>query len=495
MATALSSYATVATPGFDFRRPSPLGSVFGGHGVQRPMTFREYVDEVTHGRFDWHPHNVQVAGVLQRVADDKCKRVMLFEPPRHGKSEQVSRLFSAYYLYRHPARWVGLNSYAAELAYTLSRAARENFLAGGGTLKDDAAAVKHWEATQGGGLWAAGVGGPITGKGFHLGIIDDPLKNAEEAASETIREKQKEWYRSTFYTREEPGGAIILVMTRWHEDDLAGWLLSEEAEDDEPERWHVVHFDAIKEAEPVQFPVTCTVEPDPREVGEPLCAPRYSLEKLSKIARRIGAYFWAALFQGRPRPKSGGLFKWDAFKLADAMPVQGDRVRYWDTAGTEGGGDYSVGALLLKTPEGLYYVLDVARGQWSPHRKEEEILETARRDAERYGRSGVTIWLEHEAGIGGKERTQAVVRKLAGHKVEVEHVTGSKEARAEPFASQVEAGNVFLPKGASWINSFRRELCDFPHAKHDDQVDAASGAFNKLALKLNTKAKAMTWRV
>lgn len=489
MTAGLRSYARVATGPFTFRAAgTPLR-------VARRESFREYVDRVTNGRFVWHDHNIRVGNVLQRVADDELKRVMLFEPPRHGKSEQVSRLFSAYYLQRHPDRWVGLNSYAAELAYTLSRAARENFLAGGGQLKEDAAAVKHWEAQQGGGLWAAGVGGPITGKGFHLGIIDDPLKNAEEAASETIREKQKEWYRSTFYTREEPAGAIILVMTRWHEDDLAGWLLSEEQEDDEPERWHVVHFDAIKEAEPVEFPATCTVEPDPREPGEPLCAARYSLEKLGKIARRIGAYFWAALFQGRPRPKSGGLFKWDAFKLADAIPVQGQRVRYWDTAGTEDGGDWSVGALLLKTPEGLFYVLDVARGQWSPHRKEEEILETTRADAAKYGRNGFTVWLEHEAGIGGKERTQAVVRKLAGYKVGVEHVTGSKEARAEPFASQVEAGNVYLPADAPWINTFRRELCDFPHAKHDDQVDAASGAFNKLALQITHRVSTFEFRV
>lgn len=749
MVTALRSWATVETPGFDFRRSAPIGHVFSAHGVREPESFRDYVDKVTRGRFIWHQHNVKVANVLQRVADDELKRVMLFEPPRHGKSEQVSRLFSAYYLKRHPDRWVGVNSYAAELAYTLSRAARENFTTGGGELKEDAWAVKHWETAQGGGLWAAGVGGPITGKGFNLGVIDDPLKNADDAASETIREKQKEWYRSTFYTREEPGGAIILVMcmtgdtpvlmedgtekplrnirpgdrvatydegkvaastvrnwmntgpdlvyeirmksgivvkanarhpflveeggetkwrrtselrrgdtilrvtggngsvlpalrrgatsqpsaracachtttrsggqtacgrprsilaqgaklvcgtatelaslstsacllsraacapsarsrpqnripaptgatscasitattakrfggfsattatlllamarlrrffsrpqstygisgdtvvevvehgvedvfdveiertenfianglvshnTRWHEDDLAGWLLSEEAEDEEPERWHIVHFDAVKDPEPVRYPETCTVEDDFRDEGEALCPERYSLEKLRKIAKRIGAYFWAALFQGRPRPKEGGLFKWDAFKLCDAVPAQGERVRYWDTAGTEGGGDYSVGALLLKTPEGVFYVLDVKRGQWSPNRKEEEIVDAARDDAAKYDRRGFTVWMEHEAGIGGKERTQAVVRKLAGYKVEVEHVTGSKEARAEPFASQVEAGNVYLPRDAPWLNAFRKELCDFPHAKHDDQVDAASGAFNKLAL-------------
>src|SRR5690606_35818692 len=129
---------------------------------------------------------------------------MVFLPPRHSKSEMFSRLFSAYYLFRNPHHFVGINSYSAELAYTLSRAARENFLEAGGSISDEAAAVKHWETSERGGLWAAGVGGPITGKGYHLGIIDDPLKNSEDAASSTIREKQKEWYASTFYTRQEP---------------------------------------------------------------------------------------------------------------------------------------------------------------------------------------------------------------------------------------------------------------------------------------------------
>ncbi|RME24447.1 MAG: terminase, partial [Candidatus Zixiibacteriota bacterium] len=166
---------------------------------KRTLTFREYIQRVN-PRFKFYRHIEKLIAVLQRVADGEINRLMVFMPPRHGKSETVSRLFSAYYLYKHPERWVGINSYAAELAYTLSRNARENYVAGGGALKNDAAAVKHWETGKNGGLWAAGVGGPITGKGFHLGIIDDPLKNAEEAASDTIRAKQKDWYRSTFST-------------------------------------------------------------------------------------------------------------------------------------------------------------------------------------------------------------------------------------------------------------------------------------------------------
>lgn len=480
-----------------------------------PLSFRAFVNLVS-PRYKWYRHCEVLAAVLQRVADGEMRRLMVFMPPRHGKSELVSRLFTAYYLYRHPERFVGINSYAAELAYTLSRAARENYQSAGGVLKSDAAAVKHWETTKGGGLWAAGVGGPITGKGFHLGVIDDPLKNEEEASSETIRKKQKEWYGSTFYTREEQDeeagvfGAIVVVQTRWHEDDLSGWLLAEEIGDEEPERWHIVSFPAVAEADSlnveiadaanpadvqaaadVAFPTTCTVEPDWRQPGEALCPERRPLSRLKKIERRIGSYFWNALFQQRPRPKSGGLFKWDSFQVVEAVPAIARRVRYWDTAGTEGGGDYTVGVLMAKSPDGVFYVEHVHRGQWSPNRKEQEIKDTAGADAKKYGPAGVHQWFEREAGIGGTERTQAIVRLLAGNVVHVEPATGSKEARAEPFASQVEAGNVRLLK-AEWNNAYRREHCDFPRGKNDDQVDASSGAHNKLALTGEGKASGVS---
>jgi hypothetical protein len=164
-------------------------------------------------------------------------------------------------------------------------------------------------------LWAAGVGGPITGKGYHLGIIDDPIKNAEEAQSETIRAKHRDWYDSTFYTRAEPGAAIIIVLTRWNESDLAGYVLSKE--EDEAERWHVINFQAIRDsADVATFPVGCSVAEDWRADGEALCPERYPIERLHKIASKIGKYFFAALFQQRPRPKEGNFFKRHWFNVA-----------------------------------------------------------------------------------------------------------------------------------------------------------------------------------
>lgn len=402
---------------------------------------------------------------------------MIFAPPRHGKSELLSRLFSAYYLSLFPDRWVGINSYAADLAYTLSRSARENFISNGGRVKDDVAAVKHWETSEGGGLWAAGVGGPITGKGYHLGIIDDPLKNAEEANSLTVNESHQAWYPSTFYTREEPGAAIVIMMTRWNENDLCGWLLSQEAEEEEPERWHIVSFEAIKEKDPIDIPTTCTLEPDERETGEPLCPERYSLEKLRKIAKRVGTYFWNALYRQRPIAKEGNMFKLAQLPIVGAAPAEAVRVRYWDLGGSDSKkADYSVGVLMSKTPEGFFYVEDVQRGQWSPKERNEHMRSTAEADRGQFGI--MPTWIEKVPGLA-VEVIDNIVRYMAGFSVHTEMAKHDKVTRADPLASQCEAGNVRIVKGP-WNVAFRTELTGFPHGSNDDQVDASSGAFSKL---------------
>lgn len=460
-----------------YRRARPLTLARPHAEPQRIGTFRQFVERIKPG-YQWYEHCERLASVLQRVADDRVRRLMIFAPPRHGKSEEVSRLFSAYYLLRHPERWVGINSYAADLAYTLSRSSRENYAAGGGATKPDAGAVKHWETMGGGGLWAAGVGGPITGKGFHLGIIDDPLKNAEEAASALIREKQKEWYRSTFYTREEPGGAIVVIQTRWHEDDLSGWLLAEEiGEDtDTPEGWHVVNFEALKERERRPFPATVTLERDWREPGEPLCPERYPAEKLEKIRSRIGGYVFGALYQQNPTPREGSHFKVARLNIIDAAPAGLRTCRAWDLAATEGGGDYTAGPLLGTDDDGRFYVLDVKHGQWGTDDRNSVLRQTAALDGK-----PTHIRLAQDPGQAGKEQAQSLIRMLAGYTVKAERVSGDKVTRADPFSAQVNAGNVSLVKGP-WNAAYIEELRQFPLGAHDDQVDASSDAFAELAV-------------
>jgi predicted phage terminase large subunit-like protein len=439
------------------------------------VSFSEFVTSANR-KYQWYPHVRQLADVLQRVADGELSRVMVFMPPRHGKSELVSRLFSGYYLYRYPDRWVGLNSYGADLSYTFSRTAKDNYLKMGGQVRGDVSAVKHWETGKGGGMWAAGVGGPITGKGAHLAIIDDPIKNAEEAHSETIRAKHQDWYDSTLYTRLEPGASIIVIQTRWHENDLSGYLLDNETE--EPESWHIVHFEAIKEEDIPTYPASCTLEPDGRQIGEALAPERYTKERLNKIAGRIGSYFWAALYQQRPAPREGGMFKREWFEIVDRIPYQGRFVRYWDKAGTKDAGAYTAGVLIAKH-DGAYYIVDVVMGQWEATERERVIRQTAQTDKAAYGR--VETGVEQEPGSGGKESAQNTIRvTLDGFTAYADRPTGDKELRAEPFAAQCAIRNVKLVKG-HWNGRYLDILTMFPNGKIKDPVDASSAGFARLA--------------
>jgi predicted phage terminase large subunit-like protein len=450
------------------------------------LTFRQFIEK-HNPRYRWYRHCEALADVLQKVADGELKRVMIFTPPRHGKSETVSRLFTAYFLYRHPEYWIGLASYAADLAYTLSRNARENYLRAVGSMSEQSSAVKHWETGKGGGLWAAGAGGPATGKGGHLLLVDDPIKNAEEAASDIIRAKLQDWWNSTWYTREEPWsdtdstGAIILVQTRWHEDDLAGWLLDQEkhAEDEEDrEHWHIVNLPAIAEDAQVEFPSTCTIEPDWRKPGEALCPERRPIEKLNKICKRIGQYFFDALFQQRPSAKEGEFFKLGKVETVEAEPANLRKCRAWDLAASKGAGAFTCGVLIgVDDKSGTYYVLDVVRGQWSAEEAKAMIKNTAIEDGK-----NVSIHLPQDPGQAGKAQAEQFVKFLTGFNVKTEPVTGSKETRAFGFAAQWNSGNVKLAMG-SWVKAFKEEYRQFPRGKYKDQVDSGSDAFNVLAAR------------
>lgn len=443
-----------------------LGSV-----KQQYLTFADFLTR--HAPHIHHyPHIKQLVAVLQKVADGEVKRLMVFMPPRHGKSEIVSRWFPAYLLYRFPEKWVAIASYAANLAYTLSRNARDNYQRAGGILKEGAAGVEHWETGRGGGLWAAGVGGAATGKGGHTMIVDDPLKNAEEAASETIREKHKDWWRSTWYTRLEPDAAMVVVQTRWNEDDLSGWLLSEE-QGDEPERWHIVSMAAIKGDGEIEIPATCTLEPDARRNGEALCEERYPLKRLLAIKARIGSYYWGALYDQRPSPREGNMFKRAWFEIVEAVPSDAVRVRFWDKAASEGKGDYTTG-VKIACANGKYYIEDVVRGQWSSGERDRVIRQTAVMDG-----YDVTQYAEEEPGSSGKDASLAFVNLLVGFSAKGIRSTGNKVIRADALASQAEVGNVKLVKG-EWNRAFLEEITSFPTGAHDDQVDGASGAFNQV---------------
>ena len=449
----------------------------------RLLDFARY----TSPQYRAEPVHELIASRLDAVVAGPTKRIMIMAPPQVGKSQLASVHLPAYWLGRRPDDPVILTSYAASLAYSKSRQGRSlvessefDRLFPGVATDSDSRAVDHWGLDgRRGALLAAGVGGPIMGHGAALGIIDDPVENWEQAQSENCRQKTWEWWQSTFRTRIWEGGAIVLIQTRWHLDDLAGRLLREQ-----PGRWDVLRLPAIAETQSERDENNRSLglppgEPDPlgRAPAEPLCPGRFSREEMEDVRREVGSMVWAALYQGVPRPAEGNRFKRAWFEVVDSLPEGCSFVRYWDKAGTEGAGDYTAGVLLARAPEAIWYVVDVARGRWSPFRREEIIRQTAAADQARYGH--VQIWHEQEPGSSGKESAEATTRNLAGYVVHSETSTGSKAVRAEPFAAQCEAGNVKLLRGV-WNEAYLEEVTSFP-AGHDDQVDASSAAFGKLA--------------
>lgn len=388
---------------------------------------------------------------------------MLFVPPRHGKSEMVTVRYPIWRLKQKPSMRVIVGAYNQTLAEKFSRKARriaETQL----TLSKERTAAEDWETEQGGGFRAVGVGGGITGQGGDLIIIDDPVKNREEANSQVYRQRVYDWYTDDLYTRLEPGAAMILIMTRWHEDDLAGRILASE---DGPS-WEVVKLPALAE------------EGDPlhRPVGAALCPDRYDEAKLAKIKTVLGDWSFAALYQQRPAPAEGGMFKRAPVEIVDAVPVGGAWVRWWDRAASSKTGDWSVGVLMTAIDE-RFFVVDVQRGQWASEERDAMMKQTAAIDAQRTNGECVT-WSEQEPGSSGLDVARAFVKLLAGYPVAYEPSTGSKEVRAMPFAAQWNAGNVKLLR-APWNAAYLDELTSFPFGTNDDQVDGSSGAFGKLA--------------
>lgn len=393
-------------------------------------------------------------------------------PPRHGKSEFFSKYLPVWYLGTFPDRKIIWSGYSQAFANSFGRKIRnlvdefgEQYF--GIRLAKDSKSMNSFAlANHDGSVNTVGMGGQITGLGAHLLIVDDPIKNSAEAGSETIRNNHWEWWQATAYSRLEPGGAAVVIQTRWNEDDLTGRILENDVEG----HWEVLSLPAI------------ATENDQlgREPGEALWPERYPVHILNEIKKTLGSYFWSALYQQTPIPEGDGMFESAWFGHADRIPLNRPikAVRYWDKASTQGGGDYSAGVLMIEC-DGHFYVADVVRGQWSSLKREQVIRETAEADLERWGGS-VRTMVEQEGGSSGVDSAQATIRGLAGFVVGSERVTGDKVTRARPFSSQVEGGNVSLLPG-KWHRDYLSELRAFPNGKHDDQVDASSGAFKEVS--------------
>lgn len=439
----------------------------------------------------WY-HRV-ICDFIDRVVRGEIKRGMIFAPPRHGKSEIVSRRLPGYYLGLHPDRHIIACSYSSGLASRMNRDVQRimdgdaykalfpktrlygkniRTVAHGSWLRNN----ELFEVVDLAGSYrAAGVGGGVTGMGASLILLDDYLKSAAEARSDTIREGHWEWFTQDIYTRQAPNCAILIICTRWHHDDIPGRLLKA-AEEGEGEPWEVLRIPALAEAE------RCHPE-DPREEGEALWPERYSEEFLKRARKQQGARVFGSLYQQRPTPKEGGLFEEGWFTIQQAAPARVNLshvVRVWDK-GYSSEGDPSGGVQMALGHDGLFYITDVRElvGH-SPRARNQAILNTAKTDKDAMGFQ--RTYLEQPPGAG-TETTDTLVRLLAGYPVEVILPRGAKEERAEPLSDQVEAGNVVLIAGP-WNRKFIDQCCQFPEGEHDDMVDAAAHAFNQLALHI-----------
>jgi predicted phage terminase large subunit-like protein len=426
--------------------------------------FPDWLPQVSAPGWDWErPHLRAIQAALQRVTAGELKRLMIFCPPRHGKSELATIRYPVWRLEREPSLRVVVGCYNQTFANHFGRRSRR--LAESRSLMGpDRKAAAEWETHGGGSYLSSGVGTVPMGRGANLIVMDDPVKNREEAESPAYRERVWDWY-GDLYTRQEPDCAIVLIQTRWHEDDLAGRILVAQAEGGE--RWEVLNLPALALAN----------DPLGRQPGEALWPARYDAEKLEVTRATLGGYVFEALYQGNPTPREGAFFKVGRFQYCDVgdLPAKRRRVRSWDHAATEGGGDYTAGLLMSRSDDGRYFIEHVRRGQWSVGARNDEIVATAGQD----GRE-VQITGPQDPGSAGVEAAGAFSRMLAGYRVRTVRVTGPKEIRAEPFAAQVEAGNVWIVSGGAWVPAFIEECRTFPNGTHDDQIDAASDAFTAL---------------
>ncbi len=344
-------------------------------------------------------------------------------------------------------------------------------------IVDDQNQKMRFDTDKQGWRIASSVGGYGTGEHPDILVADDYL-NAAQARSEVERKSRIEWWDETIPTRGIARGVRqIVIGQRLQEDDISGHLLAAGG-------WE--HICLPMEFETGRMKATSLGWSDPRkEVGELLWPAVFSKARVDAIAREMRPHQAAGQLQQRPTDPQGELFKREWFKPIEEnnLPLEffskGKAVRYWDKAGTEDGGDFTAGVLIVAL-EKTWYVFDVVRGQWSAFKREEQIEDTTKKDGKRF--TNYKVWHEQEGGSGGKESAERTTRNLAGFGVHSERVTGEKTSRWYGWEAQLEAGNVFIVRD-DWNRDFVNEHCAAPNGKHDDQIDAAVGAFMKLSGK------------
>ena len=419
--------------------------------------------------------------VTGRLPGGKTK-LMVTMPPRHGKSELCSKYLPSWFLARYPDRRVILTSYEAEFAADWGRKSRDVLTEAapwcGIEIRSDSKAAHRWNvAGRSGGMVTAGVRGPVTGKGAHLFLIDDPVKNSEEAQSETLRAKAWDWYISTAKTRLEPGACQLVIMTRWHEDDLAGKLLAVEGDE-----WEVVNFPALAEEADVLG----------RQPGDALWPGAYDVAALEAIRDTPETgYWWSALYQQHPTTEDGGMFArsdfrhWrytndgGAFELDGIVVPVKDTVRFQTVdlaASKRTKADWTVVATwaITKTEPAHLILLDRFRGRIEAPEHLPLIEELHDRWSAMKGVPDIRF-VGVEKQTFGLSVLQEAARKGLFWLRPLETDT-DKYSRAFPASQLVKNHVAWFPERASWLETWESELLGFPNSAHDDQVDCFSYA-------------------
>ena len=455
----------------------------------------------------WGWHLDAIAIHLEAVYRGIIKRLIINIPPRHMKSLSVSVFFPAWVWLQNPSERFLFSSYAQSLstrdsvkmrriiesprykelmAMAIERMPEEKRRSNKFYLEGDQNTKTRYENNWQGYRIATSTEGSNTGEGGDMIIVDDP-HNVVEAESESVRNGVLTWWDEAMSNRVNDINACsyIIMMQRVHENDLVGHVLDGEL----GHQWDHLCLPALYEGE--NRVVSSLGFVDPRtEMDEPLFSNRFSLQNYRDWLLILGPYAFAGQYQQRPSPRQGGMFSVENLKVVNYINPDNIEavVRYWDKAGTEGAGKRTAGVKMCKLRKGVpqFVVLDVVKGQWSSAKRELMIKQTAELDG-----PNVIQWLEQEPGSGGKESAENTIRSLAGLPIFRETVTGAKEVRAEPYSAQVEGENVALLSGGTWQQEYIAELRMFPNGKFSDQVDASSGAFNKLALPEKKKQVGM----
>ena len=423
------------------------------------LKFTEY----TLPAYEAADHHKLICEKLEAVERGEIDRLMIFMPPRHGKSELASKRFPAWYMGRNPNKQIITTSCTAELATTFGREVR-NIVANteyGSVFKtrltSDSKAAGRWNTSDGGAYIAAGVGGSIIGKGAHIALIDDPVKDRKDADSETVRDSIYNWYRGTLYHRLMPGGAIVLIQTRWHEDDLAGRLLNDQESGD---KWDILDLPALDD-------------------GKALWPAWFDVKALTRIKAAIGPRDWSSLYQQNPTPDEGTYFKRDDFWRYDLKDLPNvrkyqsadfavtDEAEADDPDYTEIGIHGTCGAEIDGVPvTKLYLCLDGWSGRKAPETWVNEYFNLQKRHKPLCEFAEVGVIRRATEGL---LRQQRLLRRAHGVIEWMPHI-GDKAANARALQALAQMGLVGLPN-TDYGDYCLEQLIKFPAGKYDDAVD------------------------